>query len=183
MTDDSMALLALIQKSDDDDFLKAVAETALQRIIMTHDVENLIGAARHERSADRLAYRNGYRERSLETRLGTLDLKIPSAAQRRRLLPGFPRASADDREGAHRGDPKESLDRRRLHPAGREPCPGHGHERHFQEPRSPSCARRSTNGSARCWIGRWKASGRTCGSTPPTCKQRTGRPHRPRWRR
>ena len=60
MTDDSMALLALIQKSDDDDFLKAVAETALQRI-MDYDVENQIGAARHERSADRLAYRNGYR--------------------------------------------------------------------------------------------------------------------------
>ena len=53
MTDDSMALLALIQKSDDGDFLKTVAETALQRI-MDYDVENLIGAAPHERNADRL---------------------------------------------------------------------------------------------------------------------------------
>ena len=77
MTDDSMALLALIQKSDDDDFLKAVAETALQRI-MDYDVENQIGAARHERSAGSAGvYRNGYRERSLETRLGTLDLEDP----------------------------------------------------------------------------------------------------------
>jgi hypothetical protein len=33
MTDDSMALLALIQKSDNGDFLKTVAETALQRIM------------------------------------------------------------------------------------------------------------------------------------------------------
>ncbi len=76
MTDDSMAFLALIQKSDDGDFLKTVAETALQRI-MDYDVENVIGAAPHERSPERLTYRNGYRERTLETRLGTLDLKVP----------------------------------------------------------------------------------------------------------
>jgi transposase-like protein len=88
MTDDSMALLALIQKSDDDDFLKAVAETALQRI-MDYDVENQIGAARHERSADRLAYRNGYRERALETRLGTLDLKIPKLRSGDAYFPAF----------------------------------------------------------------------------------------------
>jgi hypothetical protein len=47
MTDDSMALLSLIQKSDDGDFLKTVAETALQRI-MDYDVENLIGALRRK---------------------------------------------------------------------------------------------------------------------------------------
>jgi hypothetical protein len=33
MTDENMALLALIQKSDDGDFLKTVAEAALQRIM------------------------------------------------------------------------------------------------------------------------------------------------------
>lgn len=50
-------------------FLKTIAETVLQRI-MDADVENIIGAARQERSSDRLTYRNGYRERTLETRLG-----------------------------------------------------------------------------------------------------------------
>jgi hypothetical protein len=44
---------------------------------MEADVEVLIGAGRHERSADRLNYRNGYRERSLDTRLGSLQLRIP----------------------------------------------------------------------------------------------------------
>jgi len=34
------------------------------------DVEGSIGVARHERSADRLNYRNGYRDRSFETWLG-----------------------------------------------------------------------------------------------------------------
>jgi hypothetical protein len=56
----------LIQKSDDGDFLKTVAEAALQRI-MDYDVENLIGAAPHERSPDRQTYRNGYREQTYET--------------------------------------------------------------------------------------------------------------------
>jgi transposase-like protein len=83
-----MTLLGAIQKSDDADFLKTVAEAALQRI-MDFDVENLVGAARHERSADRLAYRNGYRERSLETRLGTLDLKIPKLRSGEAYFPAF----------------------------------------------------------------------------------------------
>ncbi len=63
-------------KSDDGDFVKAIAETVLQRI-MDADVDNIIGAARHERSPERLTYRNGYRERTLETRLGSLELKVP----------------------------------------------------------------------------------------------------------
>ena len=60
MTDDRMALVDLLQKSGDGDFLRAVAEAVLQ-ILTEADVEGLIGAGRHERSADRLNYRNGYR--------------------------------------------------------------------------------------------------------------------------
>ena len=40
---------------------------------MDYDVENLVGAARYERSDARTTQRNGFRERNLETRLGTLD--------------------------------------------------------------------------------------------------------------
>ena len=80
MTDDRMALVELLQKSGDGDFLRAVAEAVLQ-ILMEADVEGLIGAGRHERSADRLNYRNGYRERSLDTRLGSLQLRIPKLRQ------------------------------------------------------------------------------------------------------
>ena len=80
MTDDRMALVDLLQKSGDGDFLRAVAEAVLQ-ILMEADVEGLIGAGRHERSADRLNYRNGYRERSLDTRLGSLQLRIPKLRQ------------------------------------------------------------------------------------------------------
>jgi putative transposase len=80
MTEDRMALVELLQKSGDADFLRAVAEAVLQ-ILMEADVEGLIGAGRHERSAERLNYRNGYRERSLETRLGSLSLRIPKLRQ------------------------------------------------------------------------------------------------------
>jgi putative transposase len=80
MTDDRMALVDLLQKSGDSDFLRAVAEAVLQ-ILMEADVEGLIGAGRHERTGDRLNYRNGYRERSLDTRLGSLQLRIPKLRQ------------------------------------------------------------------------------------------------------
>ena len=37
----------------------------------------MIGAGRYERSGERTTWRNGYRERTLDTRLGPLNLKIP----------------------------------------------------------------------------------------------------------
>jgi putative transposase len=80
MTDDRMALVELLQKSGEGDFLRAVAEAVLQ-ILMEADVEGLIGAGRHERTGERLNYRNGYRERSLDTRLGSLQLRIPKLRQ------------------------------------------------------------------------------------------------------
>jgi putative transposase len=76
MTDDRMALLEALQKADDGNFLRALAETVLQ-ILMEADVEGVIGAGRYERSGERTTWRNGYRERTLDTRLGPLNLKIP----------------------------------------------------------------------------------------------------------
>ena len=80
MTTERLALAELIEKAGDGDFLRAVAEAVLQ-ILMESDVEGLIGASRHERSADRLNYRNGYRDRTLDTRLGTLALRVPKLRQ------------------------------------------------------------------------------------------------------
>src|SRR5690349_5746459 len=80
MTDDRMALVELLQKSGDADFLRSLAEAVLQ-LLMEADVEGLIGAARHERSAERLNYRNGYHDRTFDTRLGSLSLRIPKLRQ------------------------------------------------------------------------------------------------------
>src|SRR3954454_12974790 len=76
MTDDRMALIEALQKADDGNFLRALAETVLQ-ILMEADVEGVIGAGRYERSGERTTWGNGYRERTLDTRLGPLNRKIP----------------------------------------------------------------------------------------------------------
>src|SRR6201986_5668138 len=88
MTEERMALAELLQKSGDGDFLRSVAEAVLQ-ILMETDVEGLIGAGRHERTGDRLNYRNGYRDRSLDTRLGSLSLRIPKLRQGSYFPPVF----------------------------------------------------------------------------------------------
>ncbi|WP_114948012.1 IS256 family transposase, partial [Microvirga calopogonii] len=95
MTDDRLPLAELMAKADDGDFLRSVAESVLQ-ILMEADVEGVIGAARYERSGERATYRNGYRERALDTRLGTLNLKIPKL-RTGAYFPGFlePRRTAE----------------------------------------------------------------------------------------
>jgi putative transposase len=64
-----MQLTELLQKAGGADFLRAVAESMLQMLMET-DVEGLIGAGRHERSTERLNWRDCYYERTLDTRLG-----------------------------------------------------------------------------------------------------------------
>jgi putative transposase len=48
---------------------------------MEADVEGLIGAGRYERSSERTTWRNGHRDRVLDTRLGSLQLRIPKLRQ------------------------------------------------------------------------------------------------------
>ena len=112
MTEDRMPLSELLQKAGDGDFLRAVAESVLQ-ILMETDVEGVIGAGRHERSAERLNWRNGYRERTLDTRLGSLNLKIPKLRQGS-YFPPLPGGPQDHGEGARCCHPG-SLDRRCQH--------------------------------------------------------------------
>src|SRR3546814_14604169 len=76
MTEDRLLIEELAAKGGQPDFLRTIAENVLQ-LIMEADVDGLIGAGRHERSSERATWRNGYRDRSLDTRVGTLNLKIP----------------------------------------------------------------------------------------------------------
>jgi putative transposase len=80
MTEERLPLAELLAKSGDADFLRAVAEAVLQ-LLMEADVEGLIGAGRYERSGERLNWRNGFRERTLDTRLGPMQLRIPKLRQ------------------------------------------------------------------------------------------------------
>jgi putative transposase len=49
----------------------------LTEAVMDAEVSQLIGAERFERSTERKNYRNGYRRREWDTRVGTIELQIP----------------------------------------------------------------------------------------------------------
>ena len=91
MTEERLALSELLEKAGDSDFLRTVAEAVLQ-LLMDADVEGVIGAGRYERSGERTTWRNGHRDRMLDTRLGSLQLRIPNsvkaATSRRSSRPG-----------------------------------------------------------------------------------------------
>jgi hypothetical protein len=117
MTEERLVLAELLEKAGEGDFLRAVAEAVLQ-LLMETDVEGLIGAGRYERSGQRTTWRNGYRDRTLDTRLGSLQL--------RQSLPSRKRGAATSRrfwkpaelgEGADRGD-SGGVDRWRVDPPG-----------------------------------------------------------------
>jgi putative transposase len=80
MAEERLALAELLEKAGDGDFLRSIAEAVLQ-LLMEADVDGLIGASRYERSGERTTWRNGFRDRSLDTRLGKLQLRIPKLRQ------------------------------------------------------------------------------------------------------
>lgn len=66
----------------DGDFLRPMVEAIVQATLEAEMTEAL-GAAKGERSASRLGYRSGYYTRSLITRVGTLELRVPQDRQGR----------------------------------------------------------------------------------------------------
>src|SRR5882672_2907557 len=87
MTDDMMNLRALVEKTPDADLLREMIGFAAHRL-MELEVEGLTGAAYGEKNHDRLVLRNGYRDRSWETRAGTVELRIPKLRMGS-YFPGF----------------------------------------------------------------------------------------------
>ncbi|MDQ3377062.1 MAG: transposase, partial [Actinomycetota bacterium] len=61
---------------DDPGFLKEIVERVVQELLEAEMSEH-IGAAPYERSAARTGQRNGYKPRTLRTRVGTLNLLVP----------------------------------------------------------------------------------------------------------
>src|SRR5215472_18953787 len=70
-TIDVKALLA-----GDEEFLRALVRTALQEVLEVEMAEAL-GAEKSERTPSRLGYRSGYYGRTLVTRIGKLELRVP----------------------------------------------------------------------------------------------------------
>ena len=74
-----IGLSELLRKAmieQDADFLKEGVRV-LSQALMEMEVQEHVGASRHERTAGRTGQRNGYRERSWDTRVGTVELKVP----------------------------------------------------------------------------------------------------------
>src|SRR5215470_3297151 len=70
-TIDVKALLA-----GDEEFLRGLVRTALQEVLEVEMAETL-GAEKSERTVGRLGYRSGYYGRTLVTRIGKLELRVP----------------------------------------------------------------------------------------------------------
>ena len=74
-----MALAELLRKAEAEPALDVLREgvRVLAEALMALEVEQHLGAARHERTPTRSGQRNGSRERSWDTRVGTIPLRVP----------------------------------------------------------------------------------------------------------
>ena len=95
MTNEMMSLYAMIENTENADILRDMIGFTAERL-MDLEVENKTGASYGEKSRERLAQRNGYRDRSWETRAGTIELRIPKL-RKGSYFPGFlePRRMAE----------------------------------------------------------------------------------------
>ena len=80
MTNPTMALAELAEKGADIDVLRQMVQFMAQRL-MELDVDGRCGAGYDEKSPERLNSRNGYRDRTWDTRAGSVELKIPKLRQ------------------------------------------------------------------------------------------------------
>jgi transposase-like protein len=74
-----MALQELLRKAElngDVDFLREGVRVLAQEV-MEIEVAQQLGAERYERVAERTGERNGYRDRTWDTRVGSLELRVP----------------------------------------------------------------------------------------------------------
>ena len=80
MTKWNMDLSELLAQHDPGEFPRGIAKAVLPVILET-DVDGIIGTGRHERGGECTTWRNGYRERALHTRSGTLNPRVPKLRQ------------------------------------------------------------------------------------------------------
>ncbi|RAQ95882.1 transposase [Thermogemmatispora tikiterensis] len=74
-TDTILAYLRQVGLGLDPDFWREVVRV-MSALLMEFEVKQKIGADRYERTEERTTYRNGYRDRTWQTRMGEIPLKI-----------------------------------------------------------------------------------------------------------
>jgi putative transposase len=95
MAKPSIALAELVEKGAQDEIVRELLSHVAERL-MEFEIEQRTGADYGERSPERNNSRNGYRERLWETRVGSVDLRIPKL-RRGSYFPAFlePRRTAE----------------------------------------------------------------------------------------
>src|SRR3954463_465587 len=68
--------------SKDGDLLKTIIEETLQQVLEA-EMDEALQAGKGERTASRLGYRSGYYGRTLVTRVGKIELRVPQDRQGR----------------------------------------------------------------------------------------------------
>jgi transposase-like protein len=76
ITLDTELLHGLFTKDSRDDAFSKLMEAILNQVLVAQSAEQL-GAQPYERCEERTAYRNGFRERDLTTRIGGITLRVP----------------------------------------------------------------------------------------------------------
>ena len=67
---------------EQEDFLRALIEQTVQQVLEA-EMDQALGAGKGERTETRLGYRSGYYSRTLTTRVGKLELRVPQDRQGR----------------------------------------------------------------------------------------------------
>jgi transposase-like protein len=76
ITLDTNLLHGLFTKDSKDEAFSKLLEAILNQVLLAQSSEQL-GAEPYERTEDRIAYRNGFRDRELTTRIGAITLRVP----------------------------------------------------------------------------------------------------------
>jgi hypothetical protein len=82
---DLSAFVGKLLEEQDGDVLREGIRV-LSQALMETEVAGLIGADRHERTPERTGHRNGYRMRTWDTRVGTIELAIRRSDRARTFL-------------------------------------------------------------------------------------------------
>jgi len=76
--------------AEQEDFLRTLVQQIVQQVLEA-EMEETIGAEKGERTPTRLGYRSGYYSRTLLTRVGKLELRVPQDRQGRFRIEVFER--------------------------------------------------------------------------------------------
>jgi putative transposase len=68
--------------AEQEDFLRGLIQQVVQQVLEA-EMDEAVGAQKSERTPDRLGYRSGYYNRTLMTRVGKLELRVPQDRQGR----------------------------------------------------------------------------------------------------